>query len=158
MSLPRTAPVKTGTEMHVLVTRQALTFSLPLWHHNCDVHGKVCPICQKDAIQDVLLELWPFMQYSGVSLAGATTSIIFVATKVTGVCRDKQNTAFVATKLCLSWQKFYRGKIMFVATRYFCHDKYLPNIILSNFCRILFTCLSQQKYACRDKSTCLSRQ
>ena len=108
MSLPRTAPVKTGTEMHVLVTRQALTFSLPLWHHNCDVHGKVCPICQKDAIQDVLLELWPFMQYSGVSLAGATTSIIFVATKVTGVCRDKQNTAFVATKLCLSWQVLSR--------------------------------------------------
>ena len=47
-----------------------------------------------------------------LSLAGAATSIIFVATKVLyfvcHICRDKpmsrQNTSFIATKVCLSRQ------------------------------------------------------
>ena len=52
-------------------------------------------------------------------------------------CRNKthllsrQNTSFVATKVCLSWQKFCRGKHVFVATKHvfvetkdvFCRDK-----------------------------------
>ena len=57
-----------------------------------------------------------------LSLAGATTSIIFVATKHV-LCRDKSMLA--ATKplwrqnSCLSWQKFCRDKHTFVATKDF---------------------------------------
>ena len=50
-----------------------------------------------------------------------------------------QNGSFVATKVCLPCQNFCRDKIMFVATKYFCHNK-------------SSTCLSQQKF-CHDKHT-----
>ena len=72
-------------------------------------------------------------QYRGVPLAGAATSIIFVAIKrfvATNMCLSRQNTSFITTKVCLSRQNFCRDKIMFVAT---------------------ITCLSRQKYTCRDK-------
>ena len=54
-----------------------------------------------------------------LSLVGAATSIIFVATRV---CHDKtrllsrQNTSFVTTKVCLLRQHFCRDKIMFIVT------------------------------------------
>ena len=53
----------------------------------------------------------------GGGLAGAVTSIIFVATKVFTkhvFCREKKT--LVATKLCLSRQNFCRNKHNFVAT------------------------------------------
>ena len=100
-----------------------------------------------------------------LSLAGAATNIIFVATKVLSrqtrvcvhkkyaftnfltrqkFCRDKHN--FVAAKLAatnklLSRQKtcfFPRDKHTFVATKIY--------FVAIN------TCLSRQKYACRDKT------
>ena len=46
-----------------------------------------------------------------LSLAGAATSIIFVATLNTCLCLSRQNTSFVATEVCLSRQN------------YVCHDK-----------------------------------
>ena len=53
-----------------------------------------------------------------LSLVGAATSIIFVATNT---CLLKQNMSFATTKACLLWQT------------YFCHDKTFvtTNIILS---------------------------
>ena len=98
---------------------------------------------------------------SVVSLAGAATSMIFDATKHV-FCRDK--SMFVATKVCLSRQKYAcRDKSMLVATKvclsrqkYACRDK-------SMFVATK-VCLSRQKYACRDKNmlvatkVCLSRQ
>ena len=72
-----------------------------------------------------------------LSLAGAATSIIFVATNTfvatkddktfittnTCFCRDKHN--FVATNIILSQQKFGRDKHAFVATKdVFCRDKH----------------------------------
>jgi len=74
--------------------------------------------------------VWPFFSFPGreISLAGAATSIIFVATKF---CRDK--LSFVATNTCLlKWQNvFCRDKSMLAATN---------------------TCLSRQKF-CRNKHT-----
>ena len=60
-----------------------------------------------------------------LSLAGATTSIIFVATKVVLLqqkyaCRDK---TFVAKKLCLSRQIFFHDNIILSRQAYFCRDK-----------------------------------
>ena len=75
----------------------------------------------------------------GVSLAGATTSIIFVAIK-----------SFVATNMCLSQQKSLLSR-----QKYACHDK---TFVASKLC------LSRQSRVCHDKSilvttsTCLSRQ
>ena len=83
-------------------------------------------------------------------------------------CRDK---SFVATNTCLSRQntscrdKFCRDKIMFVATKYFCREKYLSR--QTRVCRNkrfvatkdLFcfsptnTCLSRKTYFCRGKIT-----
>ena len=62
-----------------------------------------------------------------LSLAGAATTIIFVATNT---CLSRQSTPFVATKVCLLWQKFCRVKNMSLLSRqaYFCRDKYV-------FCR-----------------------
>ena len=107
-----------------------------------------------------------------VSLAGAATSIIFVATKVL--------STFVATNTCLSQQKYAcRDKIMFVQTNillsrqaYFCGDKHV--FVAKNICRdITFVTtkifcrdkhnfvatniiLSRQAYFCRDKRRVLS--
>ena len=61
---------------------------------------------------------------SSLSLAGAATSIKFVATNA---CLSRQNTSFVATKVCMPPQN------------YVCRDK-------------IFLCLSRQKF-CRDKHT-----
>ena len=77
-----------------------------------------------------------------LSLAGAVTSIIFVATKVlsgpTRVCRDK--IMFIATKLsCLSWQNYVCRDKRFVATKIFCRDKH--NFVATNV-------LSRQAYFC----------
>ena len=58
----------------------------------------------------------------------------------------------VATKVCLSWQKFYREKIMVVATKYFCHNKH--TIVVTNSGKTYFVmtkvCLLRQKF-CHDK-------
>ena len=56
---------------------------------------------------------WSSLKGRKISLAGAATSIIFVATKT---CLSRQNTSFVATKVCLSRQNFCRHKHVFVAT------------------------------------------
>ena len=57
-----------------------------------------------------------------LSLAGAATSIIFVATKLI-FCRDKTHL--------LSRQKFCLGKHTFVATKdLFCRDKHVSKMIL----------------------------
>ena len=49
--------------------------------------------------------------------------VLFVATKVTHVCRDKHN--FVATSVFLSRQHFCRDELIFVATKdVFCLDKH----------------------------------
>ena len=65
---------------------------------------------------------------NNLSLAGAATSIIFVAT----------NRSFVATKVCFSRQNFCHDKIMYVATNHL--SRQISNI-----------CLSRQAYFCRDK-------
>ena len=63
-------------------------------------------------------ELGPLADQYFVSFAGTATSIIFVATKAL----SRQNTSFVATKVCL----FCRDKHTFVATKdVFCHDKHV---------------------------------
>ena len=67
-----------------------------------------------------------------VSLAGAATSIFFVATNTTNTCLSRQNTSFVPTKVRLSRQKFCRGRHTFVAT----------GILLLR----QKTCLSRQKW------------
>ena len=82
-----------------------------------------------------------------VSLARAATSTIFVATKLTRVCRDKtrplsrqkyacRDKRFVATKLCLLRQKTKR-----IAT----------NVLSRKIFVATNTCLSRQTYFCRDK-------
>ena len=91
-------------------------------------------------------------QVSLLSLAGAATSIIFVVTngfsQQTNMCLSRQNTSFVATKVCLQRQNFCRAIIIFVTTKYFCRDKYFREN----------TCLSRQAYFGRDKRHALSRQ
>ena len=88
-----------------------------------------------------------------LSLAGAATSIIFVATKDV-FCRDKH--MFVATKVCLSGQNFCREKAMFAATnicreksfvttKIFCHNKTLVATSI-RFSRQTRVCR-----VCRDK-------
>ena len=73
-------------------------------------------------------------QYRGGTIGGSRHKYHFCRDKT--FCRDKyvclspQNTSFITTKVCLSRQNFCRDKIMFVAT---------------------ITCLSRQKYTCRDK-------
>ena len=54
----------------------------------------------------------------------------------------RQNTSFVATKICLPGHNFCRDKPNFVATKYFCNK----------------ICLSRQAYFCRYKRYVLSRQ
>ena len=90
-----------------------------------------------------------------LSLAGAAPSIIFVASKV--LSRQTQNTSFVATKICLSWQNYCHDKIMFVVTN-ICHNKTFvaTSILLSrqNTSFVFVTsnmCLSQQNF-CRNKN------
>ena len=81
------------------------------------------------------------------------------------MCLSRQNTSFVATKVCLQRQNFYRYKIMFVTTKYFCRDKtFVATNILSQqtFCRdksmlAATKLLSLQNYVSRDKIF-LSRQ
>ena len=76
-------------------------------------------------------------------MAGAATSIIFVATKQTRVCRDKTHLSFV-TKVCLPRQNtcFVRDKSMLATTK-LCLSR--QNILLS-----------RQAYFCRDKRRILS--
>ena len=86
-----------------------------------------------------------------LSLAGATRSIIFVATKLS----SWQNMSFVRTKVCLPGQNY-----IFVA--HSCRDQKMhfvaTNTCLSqqNFRRDKTGLLFWQKYACRDKTTFLS--
>ena len=67
-----------------------------------------------------------------LSLAGAATSIIFVATKVLSI----QNTSFVATKVCFLRQTLVATKLYFVATKIWCLSRQkcylwqLPPVIL----------------------------
>ena len=88
-------------------------------------------------VEDEVSTAFPVKQthqmYRRVSLAGAATSIIFVATNT---CLSRQNTSFVATKVRLPRQ---------------------------NFCRDKGRVLSRQTCVCRNKSfaateMCLSRQ
>ena len=73
-------------------------------------------------------------KYACLSLAGAATSITFVATKD---CRDKHvfcgdKSMFVVTKVCLWWQKYVCGdKRIFVATSLLLsrHTRDKPNVI-----------------------------
>ena len=67
---------------------------------------------------------------SRLSLAGAATSIIFVATKV--LSWQTQNTSFVATKICLSWQSCCHDKIKFVLTNISCDKSF---VVTKHFCR-----------------------
>ena len=104
----------------------------------------------------------------GASSAGAAASLIFVTTKVllrqTCVCCYK--TSFVMTKVCLSRQNFCRGKHIFIVTKLSLEQiSVVTNIFLSqkNFCCDKKGPLSQQKYACCDKTIvatniCLSWQ
>ena len=81
---------------------------------------------------------------------------------------SRQNTSFIATKECLSLQKFCREKIRFVATKYFYRDKtfFKTNIGRDKIMFVatsILRLLSREKYACRDKTlsrqnTCLLRQ
>ena len=71
-----------------------------------------------------------------ISLAGAATSIIFVATKVL----SRQ------TRLLSRQMYGCRDKIMLVATKYFCRVFFATKL------------LSQQAYFCRDQRRVLSRQ
>ena len=85
-----------------------------------------CAVSKRiQVIGDVPMAMGTVSLWTSLTLAGAATGIIFVAT----------NTCFVVTKLCLSRQ-------IFVA--YFCRDK---KRVLS--CQ---TRLSRQKYACRNKT------
>ena len=112
-------------------------------------------------------------QYANISLAGAATSIIFVATTVlsrqTRVCRDNtrlssrqkyacRDKTFIATKLFLSRQN------IFVETKdVFCRDKHvslpLQGFVGTKLCfsRQIFVatkvCLSRPTRVCRDKHT-----
>ena len=92
-----------------------------------------------------------------LSLAGAATSIIFVATKffvvVATTCLSQQNRSFVATKVWLLRQNFCRNKIFFS-----------QNIFYLSRQNMSFVAIKLRKYHfCRDKSffatnVCLSRQ
>ena len=62
-----------------------------------------------------------------LSLAGTSTSIIFVATNT---CLSRQNTSFVPTKVCLSRQNYVCRDKSFVAIKIFCRDKHV-----TKFCR-----------------------
>ena len=106
-------------------------------------------------------------QTGSVSLAGAATTIIFVATKVClqrqNVCRD--NNKKVAINTCLSRQMFCRDKHTFVPIKvslsrqtlfyFFSCDKYLSRQKYFVAASIL---LSRQKPCFVETNTCLSRQ
>ena len=104
-----------------------------------------------------------------MSLAGAVTSIIFVATKV---CRDKhvfvptkhvfcrkKSTSFVATKVCLSRQNYVCHDKAFVVTN-ICRDKHefdksfvstRTRLSRQNFCHDKHTFVVTKDVFCRDK-------
>ena len=112
---------------------------------------------------------------SFLSLAGAATSIIFVATNPYLLWR---NTSFDSTKVCLprqnfsrdkivcrdqifwSWQKFCRDKHTFVATKdVFCHYKHVfvtTKVSLSRQKYVTSILLSRRTRVCREKT--LSQQ
>ena len=82
-------------------------------------------------------------------------SIIFVTTNT---CLSWQHTFFVATKVCLPQQNFCFNKVIFVATKYFCHNK---RFVTTNIFVTTSILLSQQKmcfvatnlcYFCCDKT------
>ena len=88
-----------------------------------------------------------------LSLAGAATSIIFVATNT---CLSRQICVFPWQNTCLSLQNYVCRDKYFSGQR-FCRDK---NILSrqkifwrQNFCHGKHTCFSRQKF-CRDKNTC----
>ena len=84
-------------------------------------------------------------------------------------CRDKltfiainmfvlrQNTSFVATKVCSSWQNFYCDKHMFVMPN-ICHAKWFVRTKIFYHDKIMTKVLSQQGYFCCDKRHVLLRQ
>ena len=89
--------------------------------------GKLCRL--RPAYYALTTSIQPFTTsfthtHAHLSLAGAATSIIFVATETcfsrqTCVCRDK---TFAATKLCC------RDKHTFVATKDVCSDKNILSV------------------------------
>ena len=79
-----------------------------------------------------------------LSLAGAATSIIFVATKVFVV-----TNMFVMTNTCLSWQK----KI-FCHNTYACHDKYL---LWRKFCCDMLTFVVTSVFVTTKHLFCLDK-
>ena len=122
----------------------------------------VCGVWSVDLIEHKLCCLLnPFLKAgSPVWLAGAATSIIFVATKVlswqTHLCHDKthllsqwkytcRNKTFVATKLCLSQQKLLSWQA------YFCRDKWHFYHNKHTFVMTKVSLL-QQNRACCNKS------
>ena len=88
-----------------------------------------------------MLQSGVFLARTKLSLAGATTSIIFVETRLLlrqmYACRDKH--VFVTTKLSSRQAYFYRDKLNFVATKIVCRDKQKTCFVAIN------TCLSRQK-------------
>ena len=92
---------------------------------------------------------------SFLSLAGAATSVIFVATNT---CLSRQNTSVVATKICLSRQRLCGAKLTFVATNTFllrqkdaCRDKTFVSPPPQKFCRGKHTFFTTKDVCCRDK-------
>ena len=103
-----------------------------------------------------------------ISLAGAVTSSISVATKINTclcrqarVCRDKHlvvststclsrhHTSFVATKVSLSRQNLDKSFVPTIFLFYFCRDEH--NVVATKV-------LSRQAYFCRDNRRVVSRQ
>ena len=86
-----------------------------------------------------------------VSLAGAATSIIFVATMT---CLSQQNTSFVMTKVCLSRQNFSRAKHIFVETKHLSRQCLTKGFVATSLLLSRQTHVSRykKKVFCRDKS------
>ena len=103
--------------------------------------------------------LTAFARSYAVKLAGARTSIIFVATKLQ--TRDKNNTCGSShqkykTRL-LSRQKYAWHEKRFVATKYFSQQNFCRNRLRQIFVPTKI-CLSRQAYFCRGKGRVLSRK
>ena len=98
-----------------------------------------------------------------ISLAGAATSFIFVATNT---CLPRRKTSFVVSKVCLSRHLlrqtyFCRDKHVFAATKHvFCLDK---SMFVATFCcdKLTFvatnTCLPRRNTSFVVSKVCLSR-
>ena len=91
-------------------------------------------------------------------LAAFSRDKIMFASKVftTSILLSRQKRCLVAIKVNFARQKFWREKIMFVAIKFVWRDKSLgaTSILLlrQKTCFFVARLLSQQKYACRNKT------